>query len=102
MPVTWDRWRRISMPPLVWEKMTVTSPLWTPAGSLWPLSRNSTKNQALEAENAALQTQIDDLETRLTALERAGTPQPVSTLSTWWPLAGLVVLAGMVVAQRRR
>jgi hypothetical protein len=60
------------------------------------------KNQALEAENAALQTQIDDLETRLTALERAGTPQPVSTLSTWWPLAGLVVLAGMVVAQRRR
>jgi hypothetical protein len=60
------------------------------------------KNQALEAENAALQTRVDDLETRLTALERAGTPRPVSTLTPWWPLAGLVVLAGIVVARRRR
>jgi hypothetical protein len=60
------------------------------------------KNQALEAENAALQTQIDDLETRLTALEHAGTPQPVSTLTTWWPLAGLAILAGIAVARRRQ
>jgi hypothetical protein len=60
------------------------------------------KNRALEAENAALQTRVDDLETRLTALECGGTPQPASTLTTWWPLAGLVALAGIVVARRRR
>jgi hypothetical protein len=60
------------------------------------------KNQALEAENADLQTQIDGLETRLTALEHGGTPQAISTLTTWWPLAGAVVLAGVVVAQRRQ
>jgi hypothetical protein len=74
------------------------------------------KNQALATENAALQMRVDDLETenaaqekelenletRLAALERGGTPQAVSTLTTWWPLAGAVVLTGIVVAQRRR
>ncbi|MFL7792399.1 MAG: tail fiber domain-containing protein, partial [Anaerolineae bacterium] len=74
------------------------------------------KNQALAAENTALQTRVDDLETenaaqektlsdletRLAVLERGGTPQAVSTLTTWWPLAGMVVLAGIVVARRRR
>ncbi|MFL7790583.1 MAG: tail fiber domain-containing protein [Anaerolineae bacterium] len=60
------------------------------------------KNQALEAENADLQTQIDGLETRLTALEQGGTPQAISTLTTWWPLGGMVVLAGIVAAQRRQ
>jgi hypothetical protein len=66
------------------------------------------KNQALEAEvsmlktkNATLKKDLNNLEARVTALERAGTPQPVSTLAIWWPLAGLVVLAGAVVAQRR-
>jgi trimeric autotransporter adhesin len=60
------------------------------------------KNQTLEAENANLQTRLDDLETRLTALERGGTPRAISTLTTWWPLGGVVVLAGIVVARRRQ
>jgi hypothetical protein len=74
------------------------------------------KNQALAAENAALQTRVedletenvtqekalDDLETRLAALERGGMPQATSTLTTWWPLAGVVVLTGVVVARRRQ
>jgi len=67
------------------------------------------KNQALEAEvstlkteNATLKKDMNDLEARVAALERGGTPQTISTLSTWWPLAGVVVLAGIVVTQRRR
>jgi hypothetical protein len=68
-----------------------------------------TKNQALEAEvstlkteNATLKKDMSDLEARVAALERGGMPQVVSTLTAWWPLAGMVVLAGIVVAQRRR
>jgi hypothetical protein len=67
------------------------------------------KNQALETEvstlkteNATLKKDMSDLEARVAALERGGTPQAVSTLTTWWPLAGVVVIAGIVVAQRRR
>ena len=60
------------------------------------------KNQTLEAENADLQTQIDGMEARLAALEQGGTPQAISTLTTWWPLGGMVVLAGIVAAQRRQ
>ncbi|MFL7790922.1 MAG: tail fiber domain-containing protein, partial [Anaerolineae bacterium] len=67
------------------------------------------KNQALEAEvstlkteNATLKKDMSDLAARVAALERGGTPQATSTLTTWWPLAGAVVLAGIVVAQRRR
>jgi hypothetical protein len=67
------------------------------------------KNQALEAEvstlkteNATLKKDMSDLEARVAALERGGTPQDASTLTPWWPLAGVVVLAGIVVAQRRR
>jgi hypothetical protein len=68
-----------------------------------------TKNQALEAEVSTLKTEnttlkkdMSDLEARVAALERGGMPQAVSTLTSWWPLAGAVVLAGIVVAQRRR
>jgi hypothetical protein len=67
------------------------------------------KNQALEAEvstlkteNATLKKDMSDLEARVAALERGGTPQDASTLTPWWPLAGVVVLAGIVVAQRGR
>ena len=67
------------------------------------------KNQALKAEvstlkteNATLKKDMSDLEARVAALERGGTPLAVSILTTWWPLAGVVVLASIVVAQRRR
>jgi len=75
------------------------------------------KNQALEAENAALQTRVDDLETenaaqeeklndleaRLALLEQAGAPHPAQSTATWWlPLTGVVIFAGTVVARRRQ
>jgi hypothetical protein len=60
------------------------------------------KSTALTEENAALQTRVDDLETRLAALEQAGMPHPAQASTNWWPLAGLVVLAGITVARRHR
>jgi hypothetical protein len=60
------------------------------------------ENSALVAENATQQEQIDDLEARLTALERGGvSPTSVSALPSWLLLGGLV-LTGAVVVQRRR
>jgi hypothetical protein len=68
-----------------------------------------TRNQALEAEVSALKTEnatlkkdLNDLEARVAALEQTGMPHPTPILTTWWPLAGLVVLAGIVVARQRR
>jgi hypothetical protein len=52
------------------------------------------------AENTAQQAQIDDLETRLTALEQ-GTTSPISQFaSPWWLLGGLVIVG--LATQRRR
>jgi hypothetical protein len=66
-----------------------------------------TKNQALEAEvtalkteNATLKKDLNDLEARVAALEQIGTSHSTPILTTWWPLAGLVILAGIVVARR--
>lgn len=59
--------------------------------------------EALEAENAAQQEQIDDLEVRLAALEsRTDAPasQPFRVPSGWLLLGGLVLVTGVVVQRR--
>lgn len=65
--------------------------------------------QGLEAENASLQQRLDDLEARVTALE-GGAPRNQGSetgLSSIMPtgslaLAGLLVVGGLVLVQRRR
>jgi hypothetical protein len=63
------------------------------------------RSQLLEAENAALQGQLDDLEARLAALEGAGgiSTSPQSSLPGGWLVVGAVgLLAAAVVLGRRR
>jgi hypothetical protein len=59
--------------------------------------------EALQAENAAQQQQIDGLESRLAALEgaRGPAPAPRSGLPTGWLLLGGLGLVAAVVVQRR-
>jgi hypothetical protein len=62
--------------------------------------------QGLYAENQALKAQVDDLETRLTALEKAvssGQSPAVNVNSNmpWMFGIGLIVVAGMLVIRRR-
>jgi DNA-binding transcriptional MerR regulator len=59
--------------------------------------------EQFEAENAAQQAQIDDLQARLAALEqRAGDPAspPSRQPGAWLLLGGLVMVAGLVVQRR--
>jgi hypothetical protein len=60
-----------------------------------------TRVDSLESENAAQEELLNDLEARLAALEQAGTPHPAQSMATWGlSLAGLAVLAGIVVVRR--
>jgi hypothetical protein len=58
------------------------------------------QNQELAAENAALGARVDDLETRLAALEQGDAARSSTFGSSTWLLLGGLVVAG-VVAQRR-
>jgi hypothetical protein len=61
---------------------------------LWRLSR--AQNQALQAENAAQQEQINDLEARLSALESGGsTASSIRLPIPYLPGAGLLLVGGL-------
>jgi len=64
--------------------------------------------QGLQAENADLKARVDDLDARVTALESgaplergSGSLLSSVTGSGWLFLIGLLVLGGLVLAQRR-
>jgi len=76
---------------------------------LYQLSQEqAARIQVLEEEKTNLQGQLNDLEGRVTALEggapaSAGSAGLLSGLSVGWlALGGLVVVAGLVLVQRRR
>jgi hypothetical protein len=76
---------------------------------LYELSQEqAARIDVLETENADLQQRLDDLETRVTALEggpgtSGAAAGPLSGLTAGWlALGGLVVVAGLVLVQRRR
>jgi hypothetical protein len=76
---------------------------------LYELSQEqATRIQALEEENGSLQQRLDDLETRVTALEGDGEASSGSggPLSSTMPAGGLLLVGlfvgGLVLVQRRR
>jgi len=70
---------------------------------LYELSQEqAARIRELEKENAALQQQLDDLETRVAALEKTMTVNSAPTLPIGWLLFGGLSLAGLVVGQRWR
>jgi len=76
---------------------------------LYALSqKQATRIDTLEDENASLQQRLDDLETRVTALEGGaplddGSAGPLASMMPggWLVLGALLVLGGLVLAQRR-
>ncbi|HIC92920.1 MAG TPA: hypothetical protein EYP09_01535, partial [Anaerolineae bacterium] len=70
---------------------------------LYELSQEqAARIRELERENAALQQQLDDLEARVAALEKAMTVNSAPTLPIGWLLFGGLSLAGLVLGQRWR